>query len=708
MHRDDVELLLELAGVGARFQGSASEREAVKKQIKLGKSPAEIESKDRVERRAQHLGIGKANAVRIADEVKDAADTRHMHRAPLPQNLGLEGIVGDDNLQSSVFLERGAEAARSVCCILKNGRRIGTGFLVAPRVLMTNAHVIADKDEASSGAAEFNYEDKLIGVGLEQSIAFKLRPDELFISSPEQELDYTLVAVESTSDSEKLEQFSFLRLNGSVGKVLRGERLNIIQHPNGAPKSVVLRQNRFTALLENFMHYEGDTKWGSSGSPVFNDQWQVVCLHHGSVPLRDSQGRILTKDNRVWSEDESVEFIKWVGNEGVRISRIVADVGKRTGGKWPKLLSEFPKPVNNPSNAEEHIDAAYAEPVVYQSQGVGSPQKPTLSPTTGNAADTPPSKDAQPPTTPHAHSPDDDVVESRLGFEPSRERAQRDKSLEGFSHAQRTSGHRGETSRTGEGKMVHDAWTLGAGRRKGTSSRARMTKAKAGAIVSTRDDGVLVENTAAYPFRCICSLLLQTQSGLWGAGTGWLAGPRTVITTGHSVYMHEHGGWVQEMLIYPGRKGETKPFIAKALRGMTVVGWKERALPEFDYGAVWLDRDVPNIGSFGYAALDVALLEELECQIVGYPADKNGTMWKYPRQAAHVLEKELVFQPDTTDEVDGGPVFVIHEGSAIAVGISNPTDGRDAAIRITPQVFENIKRWVDVQSQEADGTSTSP
>ena len=68
---------------------------------------------------------------------------------------------------------------------------------------------------------------------------------------------------------------------------LRGECLNILQNPNGAPKRVALRQNRFTALLERFVHYESDTLPGSSGSPVFNDQWQVICLHHAGVPLMD-------------------------------------------------------------------------------------------------------------------------------------------------------------------------------------------------------------------------------------------------------------------------------------------------------------------------------------------------------------------------------------------------------------------------------------
>ena len=162
--------------------------------------------------------------------------------------------------------------------------------------------------------------------------------------------------MKAKSGTRELKDFGFLRLDPSVGKVLRGEPLNIIQHPDGAPKRVALRQNRFTALLERFMHYETDTMPGSSGSPVFNDQWQVVCLHHSGVPLRDSQGNILTKDNRVWDEDrDDPELIKWIGNEGVRISRIVADVAEQVGATRPKVLAGFPGPANNPSNEEEKL-----------------------------------------------------------------------------------------------------------------------------------------------------------------------------------------------------------------------------------------------------------------------------------------------------------------------------------------------------------------
>ena len=70
----------------------------------------------------------------------------------------------------------------------------------------------------------------------------------------------------------------------------------IIQHPSGERKQLALRENQVVDVLDNFLHYRTDTSPGSSGSPVFNDQWEIVALHHSGVPKKDAQGRILTKD----------------------------------------------------------------------------------------------------------------------------------------------------------------------------------------------------------------------------------------------------------------------------------------------------------------------------------------------------------------------------------------------------------------------------
>ena len=54
----------------------------------------------------------------------------------------LERIIGQSQLMSSFFLPLGAERARAVGRIVtQTGAGVGTGFLISPRLLMTNNHV---------------------------------------------------------------------------------------------------------------------------------------------------------------------------------------------------------------------------------------------------------------------------------------------------------------------------------------------------------------------------------------------------------------------------------------------------------------------------------------------------------------------------------------------------------------------------------------
>jgi hypothetical protein len=102
-----------------------------------------------------------------------------------------------------------------------------------------------------------------------------------------------------------------------------------VQHPLAGRKQVVFRESLLTALpldSDHVAHYTGDTQPGSSGSPVFSDLWEVVALHHSGVPDQTETGHYVTVDGGIWnpSTDPEMKTIKWVANEGIRVSRIVA------------------------------------------------------------------------------------------------------------------------------------------------------------------------------------------------------------------------------------------------------------------------------------------------------------------------------------------------------------------------------------------------
>ena len=88
-------------------------------------------------------------------------------------------------------------------------------------------------------------------------------------------------------------------------------------------------RDRLVDTLDDFLHYEADTEGGSSGSPTFNEQWEVVSLHHSGVPRKDDQGNILTKSGTIWTPDMGESQIEWLFNEGIRVSSIIANVGEQ-------------------------------------------------------------------------------------------------------------------------------------------------------------------------------------------------------------------------------------------------------------------------------------------------------------------------------------------------------------------------------------------
>lgn len=240
-----------------------------------------------------------------------------------------ERVLGTSDLLEVVFLEAALAVARTVARVrvgAANGSLIGygTGFLVSPRLLLTNWHVLKTGESARSSSAEFGYETRLGDGAARNGAVFKLRPDLFFLS--DRPLDFALVAVELTAGTgEQLASYGFNALVDDDQTVItKGQFANIIQHPSGQAKQLAFRQNEVIEKPESFLHYRTDTAPGSSGAPVFNDQWQVVALHRAGVWATNEAGQILAVDNTVWRESMGEDRIKWIANEGVRIPSLLA------------------------------------------------------------------------------------------------------------------------------------------------------------------------------------------------------------------------------------------------------------------------------------------------------------------------------------------------------------------------------------------------
>jgi endonuclease G len=266
-----------------------------------------------------------------AEEIVATAIDRGMAwgKAPDGQPLAaagevLEKIIGTVDFVGVSYLERGVTAAHAVGRVDigdSSGRTVGygTASLVAPHVLLTNHHVLPDAATAATSAIELDFEDGPDGQP-RPSRRFAIAPDALFVA--DEGLDFALVAVDPGSSA--VDGYGYNPLIEAEGKVIVGECVTIVQHPSGQRKQIALRENKVVDRADQMLHYETDTEPGSSGSPVFNDQWEFVALHHASVPRSSEPGGVI--------------------NEGIRISPLMAHLREVAAQQPNQLLGAVLEP----------------------------------------------------------------------------------------------------------------------------------------------------------------------------------------------------------------------------------------------------------------------------------------------------------------------------------------------------------------------------
>eukprot|EP00439_Symbiodinium_sp_Y106_P089544 s1_g2080.t1 len=311
--------------VGVQYLNSEDSRTAKETALADRKDWQQIEDAGRLTARLKRKGMTKTLAeTLVADAKSNPSVGVHL----------LERIIDENELLDVSFLTLGNHLSHGVARVQirsSSGRvaGYGTGFLVSDRLFLTNNHNLPDKNAAANSLIQFDYRKQPNGV-FSHPAEFLLEPDVFF--QTHETLDFTLVAVAPRSEAgTALKGRPWMPLSEESGKALVGEYVNILQHPKGEHLQIAFRQSKVTDVLPNVLHYSADTQKGSSGSSVSNDAWELAALHRSGVPKMDSDKNILLTDGSIWNgKRTSADLIRWVANEGTRISRIVAHLDRLT------------------------------------------------------------------------------------------------------------------------------------------------------------------------------------------------------------------------------------------------------------------------------------------------------------------------------------------------------------------------------------------
>lgn len=204
----------------------------------------------------------------------------------LPRPLSYEADLGT--------LRRGLQLADGVCKIAFSDRpTTGTGVLIAPDLVLTNYHVLSqaviDTEDLAAKAktvlCEFGF--------VSQEHASPVSPDTftvdpskpLVAASPPQQLDYALLRVEPKITGAAYAHINPVHLPAISPPLKEKDGLNVLQHPAGNVMQISLSASGVVQVdpVRGRVWYVNRTQGGSSGSPCFNSEWQMVALHHASM-----------------------------------------------------------------------------------------------------------------------------------------------------------------------------------------------------------------------------------------------------------------------------------------------------------------------------------------------------------------------------------------------------------------------------------------
>lgn len=251
--------------------------------VALGRRPGNAKLKNLAARLADDV-LGEH--IRLAEKVgrlskdpfdnRDAQVIRDLLASYKPAGGALEALVTrSGRLKAGADVVTWAEsleaARRRIGSIGAGARHHGTCLLIGPDRILTNSHVIPPETPLASLDVVFDYAGK---DAARRSLP-TYRPAEELARSPVREADFAIFRLDRPPAGDR----GYFRVPlHELGEVR--EPICILGHSDGDPLrfsfGVVFDRNSLFGRVA----YTASTLPGASGSPVFDEGWDVVALHH--------------------------------------------------------------------------------------------------------------------------------------------------------------------------------------------------------------------------------------------------------------------------------------------------------------------------------------------------------------------------------------------------------------------------------------------
>jgi len=273
----------------------------------------------------------------------------------------LERIIEETNgfIDVAAWRTKLERIEHQVCSIEIGGDHRGTGFLINHDLIMTNYHVVQSllKKNTQSVVEQvrirFDFKKSPDGAVVNDGKRYKLNGEEWLVdTSPYSEaegnndfekvptvdeLDYAILRVAMLENSEygttpgnenigiSNKRRGWIHLAKPQNELSSGDALFIMQHPDHMPLKMALATNSVIGFNENRtrIRHKTNTEGGSSGSPCFNSDWELVALHHAGDPTWNkpqwNQAVPLRTIRHLWEQKNKLSIIL-AGDHGAELS----------------------------------------------------------------------------------------------------------------------------------------------------------------------------------------------------------------------------------------------------------------------------------------------------------------------------------------------------------------------------------------------------